>query len=306
MIRRLLAALCALSILSAAPAAPAAAAPPGFAFLEVPVGARASAMGGAYVAVADGVEAAFWNPAGLLGVERTEITGSHYEWIESLRQDQFALAGQLFGGGVAASMRALYSEPIEQRDELGNLIGTFGSHDLQFALGYGFDLGEGWSAGISGQYVRERLAELSADTWGVDLGAAYAPESWGGARAAIALQNVGPAAQYVIDGAAGRDVALPMALHGGVSASRPVGSLTLLGALDSRLTSGRAGVVALGAELASPLGAALRAGVRVNDDLNTFSFGVGYLGNGFGIDYAFVPSRLDFADTHRFSFSARF
>ncbi len=303
MIRRLLAlsSLCSLTL-----AVPAAAAPPGFAFLEVPAGARASAMGGAHVSVAHGAEAAFWNPAGLLGVERTEVTGTHYEWIESLRQDQFAIAGQLFGGGVAASMRALYSEPIEQRDDLGNLIGTFGSHDLQFGLGYGFDLGQGWSAGVAGQLVRERLAELSADTWGVDLGVAYAPESWGGTRAALAVQNLGPAAQYVIDGAPGRDVALPLALHGGMSTSRPVGSLTLLGALDSRLTTGRAGILAMGAELASPVGAALRAGLRVNDDLSTFSVGAGYRGSGFAVDYAFVPSRLDLADTHRFSFSARF
>ncbi len=287
-------------------ASPALAAPPGFAFLEVPAGARASAMGGAYAAVAKGAEASFWNPAGLAGTERTEVTGTHYEWIESLRQDQFALAGQLFGGGVAASMRALYSEPIERRDDLGNLIGTFGSHDLQFALGYGFDLGGGWTGGLSGQYVRERLAELSADTWGMDLGVGYAPESWGGARAALAVQNLGPAAQYVIDGAAGRDVGLPVALHGGVSASRAVGGMTLLGALDSRLTAGRPGVVAAGAELATPVGAALRAGVRVNDDLATASFGMGYAASGFSLDYAFVPSKLDLADTHRFSFSARF
>lgn len=287
-------------------AAPALAAPPGFAFLEVPAGARASAMGGAYSAVANGAEAAFWNPAGLLGTKGTEVTGTHYEWIQSLRQDQFALAGQLFGGGVAASMRALYSEPIEQRDELGNLVGTFGSHDLQFALGYGFDLGGGLSGGLSGQYVRERLAELSADTWGVDLGLGYAPESWSGARAALAVQNLGPAAQYTFDGLPGRDVGLPMALHGGLSASRALGTMTLLGALDSRLTRGRPGIVALGAELGTPVGAALRAGLRVNDDLASMSFGMGYVANGFALDYAFVPSRLDFADTHRFSFSARF
>ncbi len=304
MIRRLLLAS-ALSLASFL-AVPAVAAPPGFAFLEVPVGARASAMGGAYAAVAKGAEAAFWNPAGLLGTERTEISGTHYEWIESLRQDQFVLAGQLFGGGVAASLRSLYSEPIEQRDELGNLIGTFGSHDLQFGLGYGFDLGGGLSGGVSGQFVRERLAELSADTWGVDMGAAFAPESWGGVRAALAIQNLGPAAQYTLDGVPGRDVGLPLALHGGVSASRGLGTLTLLGALDSRLTVGRPGVVALGAELASPIGASLRAGLRMNDDLATASFGVGYAARAYAVDYAFVPSKLDLADTHRFSFSARF
>ena len=37
--------------------------PAGFSFLEIPAGARASALGGAYASRALGVEAAFWNPA---------------------------------------------------------------------------------------------------------------------------------------------------------------------------------------------------------------------------------------------------
>ena len=69
-------------------AAPAGATPAGFAFLEVPAGARASALGGAFVAPGEGVEAAFWNPAGLAAVERIQITGSHYEYFQHLRHDQ--------------------------------------------------------------------------------------------------------------------------------------------------------------------------------------------------------------------------
>src|SRR5210317_1200826 len=38
------------------------------AFLKIPVGARAEAMGGAYVAVANDAFAAFWNPAGIAQV----------------------------------------------------------------------------------------------------------------------------------------------------------------------------------------------------------------------------------------------
>ena len=40
----------------------------GFNFLKVPVGARASALGGAFVAMRGDLESTTWNPAGLLGV----------------------------------------------------------------------------------------------------------------------------------------------------------------------------------------------------------------------------------------------
>src|SRR5262252_10315886 len=66
-------ALCALL------ATPAAADPPGFAFLEVPGGARAASMGGAYASLARGAEAAFWNPAGLGQFDGTQITATHTE-----------------------------------------------------------------------------------------------------------------------------------------------------------------------------------------------------------------------------------
>src|SRR5213083_3055295 len=102
--------------------------PPGFAFLEIPTGARASAMGGAYSTLSKGAEAAFWNPAGLEAVKDVQIMGGHYELFSKLRHDHFVAAWRMFGLGASGSVRALYSEPIEERDELGNLIGTFGSH----------------------------------------------------------------------------------------------------------------------------------------------------------------------------------
>src|SRR5262245_62704244 len=77
--------------------------PAGFAFLEVPAGARSSAMAGAFGA-AEGVEAAFGNPAGLGQVTGTQITASHYEFLQSLRHAQFAVAGRLFGGGSGLAL----------------------------------------------------------------------------------------------------------------------------------------------------------------------------------------------------------
>jgi hypothetical protein len=62
----------------------------------------------------------------------------------------------------------------------------------------------------------------------------------------------------------------------------------------------------LGAEVSSPVGASLRAGMRANDDASTMSFGAGYAVRALELDYAFVPLRLDLGDTHRFAFSARF
>ncbi len=298
-------ALVSLVLLSAATAAMAS--PPGFAFLEVPAGARAAALGGAYVSLADGAEGAFWNPAALAGVRGTQVAASHVEFIQGLKHDQFALGGQLFGGGIAASLRAMYSQPIEQRDELGNLVGTFGSHDLEFQLGYGWQAGPATRFGLAAQAVRERLANESATTWSGSAGASWQPQSVRSLRFGVSAQHLGPAAHYVIDGQSGGPVPLPAALQAGTSWTRTLGrGLGLTTALDGRATRGRQAVVGLGGELASDVGVALRLGVREGDDLSNFSAGMGWRHGTFSIDYAWVPSKLDLGDTHRFSFAAQF
>ncbi len=283
------------------------AAPPGFAFLEVPAGARAGGLGGAYVSVATGAEAVFWNPAGLESVTRTQLSASHTESFQQLRHEHVAVAGRLFGGGLAASVRAMYSEPIEERDDIGNLIGSFGAHDLEFALGYGTEIAPGVTFGMNGVVVRERIANLAAGTWGMDVGTAWQPSAWPSVRLALAAQHLGPAAHYTLDGVPGRDVALPMALQAGGTWRTSFGNgLDLGSTLEMRTTRGRAGVVMLGEELATPVGASLRAGVRMNDDLNAMSFGAGWVNGGFRLDYAFAPSKLGLEDVHRFSLGAQF
>ena len=288
-------------------ASPAAATSPGFAFLEVPVGARAAAMGGAYVSLSDGAEGAFWNPAGLAQVQGTQVTGSHMESFQALRHDQFALAGQLFGGGMAASMRAMYSRAIDQRDELGNLTGTFGAHDLEFQLGYGRHVGQGGSFGFGVQAVRENIADESATTWSGSVGAAWRPRAWKSVRFGVGAQHRGPAAHYTIDGQQGGPVALPASLQAGTSWTRAFGhGVGLTAALDARATEGRQVVAALGGELSTEAGASIRMGMRQGDDASNFGAGVGWKRGTFRVDYAWVPSRLDLGDTHRFSFATQF
>lgn len=297
------AALLALALL----AGPAHAGPAGFAFLEVPAGARASAMGGAFTSFGEGVEAAFWNPAGLAAVRGMQMTGAHFELVEGLRHSQVALAGALLGGGLSGSLRALYSEPIEERDALGNLTGTFGSHDLEFALGYGAPLGEALDLGVRAQIIRERIANSSATTYAFGAGVLWRPAVLRGARVGLAVDQLGPSTHYTIEGIEGADVSLPASVQGGIAYTHPVGyGMRLSGVLESRFTTGRSGVGIVGAELAADNGASVRAGLRANDDAQNLSFGAGYDMDALRLDYAWVPYRFELGDTHRMAFTIQF
>jgi len=65
-------------------------------FLNIPIGARALAMGGAYGPVSGDASAQYWNPAGLAGLSSAELLVSHTALFGNLAyHDYLGLAGQI-------------------------------------------------------------------------------------------------------------------------------------------------------------------------------------------------------------------
>ena len=50
-------------------------------FLEIDIGSAATAMGGAYVSVANDVSSAYWNPAGLSFINKKQAYFMYQPWI---------------------------------------------------------------------------------------------------------------------------------------------------------------------------------------------------------------------------------
>ncbi|MDZ7765928.1 MAG: UPF0164 family protein [Melioribacteraceae bacterium] len=50
-------------------------------FLKIDVGSRASALGGAFVAMADDASATYWNPGGLVNVKKNEAMFQSTNWV---------------------------------------------------------------------------------------------------------------------------------------------------------------------------------------------------------------------------------
>ena len=202
-------------------------------------------------------------------------------------------------------MRAAHTEPIEERDDLGNLIGSFGAHDLEFALGYARSVGGEISWGASAQLLRERISNLSATTYRVQPRGGMGPGVFGPARVGERAQH--GAGALTIDDIAGRPVRLPTALQTGVAA--PASPRVIASGHSALEAASRAGVIGDADRRRSrPIAVARRSasGVRVNDSASTMSFGAGYAFPSLRLDYAFVPMNSDLGDTHRFAFSTRF
>ena len=73
-------------------------------FLELGIGARAMAMGGAFVSIADDGSAFYWNPAGASQLIRSELFGMYASLFKSLEKHHHIGFTQPIYGGAAISL----------------------------------------------------------------------------------------------------------------------------------------------------------------------------------------------------------
>ena len=169
--------------------------------LLIPIGSRGTAMGGSVVADAYGLEAIYWNPAGLASLEGTEAMFSHLPYIADIDVNFGALGTTIEGfGTVAASAKVVAIGDIEETTEL-EPEGTGSIHSPTLAvvgLTYARNLTAQVQFGATANFISERIFDVSASGISFDFGVTYTP-NWHGVTIGIAMKNYGPDMEF--DGA---------------------------------------------------------------------------------------------------------
>ena len=279
----------------------------GFAFLELPAGARVAAMGGAGATLAEGPAALFWNPAAMAPTEaRTGSHGraifDHHESIQTFRQELVGGVLEKGGDGLGLALNAHYTEGFDERDELGNLTGTIGANDFAVAFGLAKTAAPGLRLGAALQWVHEDLAGTGASAVALSGGGLYALPSVKGLTLGAAFRNLGGSPNFKgVDGSDGADVPQPMTLQAGASYGRTVWRA----AADVVKLKGDTAEGRLGLEVRPVPTLALRAGWMTGQDAADLTAGAGIAVGRFDFDYAFVPYHDDLGSSHRIGVEAR-
>jgi hypothetical protein len=134
--------------------------------------ARTAAMGGAYVANADGALGAMWNPAGLSRMLQNEV---HMETTSLFGESRmnafgFALPGRRFPS-VGISLVTLNSGEFQRTNELNDDLGTFSEGNMAFYITGAKKVADRVRLGMNLKIARQELEEFSASGAGLDLGA---------------------------------------------------------------------------------------------------------------------------------------
>jgi len=169
--------------------------------LLIPVGPRGIAMAGANLSTSTGIEALFWNPAGVaLMQNNADVIFSHMSYIADIGVDYGAIAANFEGFGVISfSIKTLSVGDIlitttSNPDGTGE---TFSPSFIVAGLSYSRQLTEAISIGLTTNFISERMADVSASGVAFDVGVMYKNlADINGLSLGIVIKNLGPEMKY--------------------------------------------------------------------------------------------------------------
>jgi len=256
-------------------------------FLKIGLGAKASAMGDAFTALADDGSCLYWNPAGLVQLKDKQLLVSYNSWFAGIRRGYISFTLPLSKGESAgAGMNYLDMGTLEGRDEEGNPTSDFGASDFQLTIGYAKKFSDKFTAGLSGGILQDTIAGDKKNTYSVNAGVLFLPEE--SFSLGLSVQNIGPKLS-------GDNLPLTLKL----GAAKKIKSLTL--AADISKPADNEMYFSIGGEWGIRKDLFLRVGYKSNQDIASgITIGAGLKWREIGLDYAYVPYG-ELGDTHRIS-----
>jgi len=272
-------------------------------FLKLGAGARAVAMGEAFVAVSDDINGITYNPAGLSSITNHQLSFLHTEWLQSIRYENIAYCQPALGGILGGSATVLWIDDIERRTgDTPDPDGYAPARDVSISIAYSKVISKSFSTGINAKIIYQQLDDEYAYGGAVDLGMKYIISQ--NLSLGFALQNLGLETAFISE-----QYPLPLNLKAGV-ADKILPNLILASDINYSLLDSvfQAGI---GSEWALHPMFSIRGGYKYNSAtfslgaLSGLSVGAGFNINFLTIDYAFIPYG-ELGMTNRISLIARF
>lgn len=307
-------------------------------FLKIEFGARAVAMGGSFVALADDPTGVYYNPAGIVELQGTSLAGGHTVWFADLDYNyaSFVLPTRRVNVCMWGSFLTSEQMEITTIEQPEGTDQYFQYSDALIAMSAAAFLSDRLSIGISGKYIQQTLYHESASTFALDIGSILRTPLRG-MRMGLVLTNYGGRMQL-----AGNDLVvqtdpwpeysgnpdaearlstesfpLPLAFKIGFA-------LDLVGSGEALIVNKAQSVtfvldgihpndgeekVQMGCEYGMFNTLFLRVGYKVNYDTQRFATGAGVRvpigGRNIAVDYAFVDMGV-LDSTHRISLALGF
>ena len=283
-------------------------------FLKIEVGARACAMGGAFVAVSDDATSLFWNAAGAARIDpdKSQLTLNHANWPADLSFDQAAYVFHFrkIPGAFGVQVRSLTMQPMVettafQPDPYTGTGKTFDAGMLAAGITYARSFTDKFSAGLTFNFINEGLAEFSQQTTAFDVGTLYDVGTLG-MKIGMAISNIGSQIKFI-----DKEARIPAMFRVGTSVTlMQSADQKIIGSFEFSHPPDNAERLNVGAEYSFRKYVFLRGGYNVNYDAEGIAGGAGFhfpvsVAGMADLDYAYTDMK-DLGGTHRFGLTFTF
>lgn len=294
-------------------------------FLSVAPDARSVGIGTAYIAMAEGARALYWNPAGLtrtaghsLVIDRVDwfLDAAHYGAAYGVSLGSWGYAGAHFYMADMGDFQETRVDHLGFVDQGGTQVynpgltgATFSLRSWVLGLSYARAFTDRFSAGLTVKMAHESLWLSEADAFLFDFGMTYAT-GFRSLQLGASVMNFGAPVSFGEDS---YPVPLRFRIGGAVDVIGSTGLISFRE--DSRLTASFDLIQpndydqqwAAGLEYAFLQRIFVRGGYQHNYDIASYSFGLGIrqpLGSlGVGFDYSYSSMSDAFGAVHRLGFS---
>ena len=144
-------------------------------FLSISQGARAAAMGSAFVAIADDQSSIYWNPAGIASIG-DGVMFDHTVWFGDVGYNYIAGSvslGSIGNLGLSLTSSSIGDMPVTTVASPDGTGEVFNVSQVAFTITYAIRLTDNFAIGFSPKYVYERIWEMSSSGFAADVGVKY-------------------------------------------------------------------------------------------------------------------------------------
>jgi hypothetical protein len=184
----------------------------GYEFLEIPMAARASALGNSFTAMRADITAIDYNPAGLTGLERLDVNVGHQIYFEDstlnavaagypfyipfLGPSRLGPTGEDAGNLTVGLQYKEFHANDDRRDFTGIPLGELTISDQLMQGTFAYDAGT-FAVGASWKYIKSKLDQENRNNSAADVGVLF--KNNGPLSIGASVLNIGPSKQFVTE-----------------------------------------------------------------------------------------------------------
>ena len=163
--------------------------------LEIGVGARAEALGGAFVAIADDPSALYWNPAGIANMKSISLQATKTEWFVGTSFNVLDLVipmpSMSSSLGFHLSMLDYGENPVRTVSRPEGTGEVYDASDIAIGLYWSMAITDRVAVGLGAKYFQQSIWHVKGSTMAADLSILFQTPVKG-LRLGGAISNLGP------------------------------------------------------------------------------------------------------------------